>query len=82
MTRLGRVDEAGCSGLSSAPGLLQRSVLSEYQETCWDEMPSALLLGQPLFAIRGSLVPYWAPNVAGLRCMYTIYAPGGLVGKN
>ena len=46
---VGRVDQAWCSGLSSAPGLLRRSVLSGYQRACWDELPSALLLGQPFF---------------------------------
>ena len=53
--QLGRVDQSWWSGLSSSLGLLQRSVLSRYQQTCWDELPSALLLGQPLFANRGSL---------------------------
>ena len=47
--QLGRVHQAWCNGLSSAPGLLHRSVLSGYQRACGDELPSALLLGRSHF---------------------------------
>ena len=88
---MGGVDQAWCSGLSSAPGLLQRSVLSGYQRACGDELPSALLFGKRLFAIRGSLaflpLKPSSPHIGRQMlpgydaCMY-IYAPGGFVGTH
>ena len=90
--RLGRADQAWCSGLSSAPGLLRRSVLSGYQRACWDELPSALLYGQSLLPLEVLLpschqkprAPHWAPNVAGLWCMYVYkgLCPWRVRGKN
>ena len=48
---------------------------------CWVShfLPSEVLLPS---CHQKPQAPHWAPNVAGLRCMYTIYAPGGFVGKN